>query len=173
MNKNQFDELEQSILFLKRAIFKFLNRSGLVNHKQIITFFSLEPRTSDIIKKWIYEWLGGDDYFNKLKSEILSKTFRGQAGTYDFKFEVSKISLDSDDFQIMLVANVDSNGECYIENDDGVTYTNIGIATEDEDIGWEVLSELNETIEETLRKKYQFFETFYINVTDTHFSDDI
>jgi hypothetical protein len=171
MNDDIFQKLENEILDLKSSVFKFWDSIGHANVRTTLNFFSLAPRTSIVIKKWIYDWYGGDDYFETLKSEIKSKIFRCQIGTYNFLFVVTDLSSPDyySDYEVNVNTEVDSKGSCYIETDDGTVYEKIIEAIKDENIGWEVDDEVKDSIYDTLNEKYEFFRTFHINVVEIDF----
>ena len=171
MNQNQFDELEQSILYVKKAVFKYWDKFGPVKYRSIMDHFSLRPATSIVLKKWMFEWVGGDEFFKKLKRDITSKEFRCQIGSYNFLFGVTDLSSpgNDSDYEVFIHTEVDSKGSCYIETDDGIIYEKIIEAIEDEDIGWEVGDEVKDCIYDTLNEKYEFFRTFHINVVEIDF----
>ena len=112
----------------------------------------------------VYWWTNGT-------SEIKSKIFRCQIGTYNFLFVVTDLSSpDNDsDYEVFIHTEVDSKGSCYIETDDGTVYEKIIEAIKDEDIGWEVDEEVKDSIYDTLNEKYEFFRTFHINVVEIDF----
>jgi hypothetical protein len=130
----------------------------------------LKPATSIVLKKWMFEWIGGDEFFKKLKRDITSKEFRCQYGTYDFLFVVTDFSSpgDDSDYEVFVHTEVDSKGSCYITDDD-IVYKKIIDAIKDENIGWEVDDEVKDCIYETLNEKYEFFRTFHINVVEIDF----
>ena len=171
MNQNQFDELEQSILYVKKAVFKYWDKFGPVKYRSIMDHFSLRPATSIVLKKWMFEWIGGDEFFKKLKRDITSKEFRCQIGSYNFLFVVTDLSYPSDysNYEVFINTKVDSKGSCYIETDDGTVYEKIIEAIKDEDIGWEVDEEVKDSIYDTLNEKYEFFRTFRINDVEIDF----
>lgn len=166
----RFNELEQSILYVKKAVFKYWDKFGPVKLRLIIDHFSLKPATSIVLKKWMFEWIGGDEFFKKLKRDITSKEFRCQYGTYDFLFVVTDFSSpgDDSDYEVFVHTEVDSKGSCYITDDD-IVYKKIIDAIKDENIGWEVDDEVKDCIYETLNEKYEFFRTFHINVVEIDF----
>jgi hypothetical protein len=166
----RFNELEQSILYVKKAVFKYWDKFGPVKLRLIIDHFSLKPATSIVLKKWMFEWIGGDEFFKKLKRDITSKEFRCQYGTYDFLFVVTDFSSpgDDSDYEVFVHTEVDSKGSCYITDDD-IVYKKIIDAIKDENIGWEVDNEVKDCIYETLNEKYEFFRTFHINVVEIDF----
>jgi hypothetical protein len=141
---------------VKNMLFKYWDMKGPDTSKIVMNLFTIDYNTEQSVQKWLVEWYGGYDKVLEMLKEYEEKTYRGIAGTYDFKFKVSdfRISgdIEVDDIGLFWFdAEVDGDGEVYIDNGEEVV-DNIEDARNNEDFGWEVDNEIKETINETLYK---------------------
>lgn len=143
-------ESKESLEYIKAPLFKYWNTKGFDTSQSVLKLFGIEDNPS-LLLKWMIEWYGGYEELSNILEQYSNKVYRCQLGTYDFKFKVSNFRL-SGDLNIDELENfwfdaeVDGNGEVYIDQGDGNIVDNVYDAHSNEDYGWEVDEEMKEGI---------------------------
>jgi hypothetical protein len=157
ITERQYNLLSESKNNLKHFLFKYWDMKGPDTSNTTMQLFSVGFDERPIIQNWLIEWYGGINKVLKMLNQFEGTTYKGLGGSYDFHFKVSDFrrssDLDMDEINnFWFDAEVDGNGEVYIEQDNGSIIDNIYDAHNNEDIGWEVDEEIKEIIDEEISK---------------------
>jgi len=143
--------LKEKFAHLKESIFRYWDINGGKNIKTTMKLFSLPTNTSIMIQEWLLEWMGGEEEVTNSLKKYVGRVMEGVGGTYDFKFYVEDLRIYTHSgIDIYVNAVVDGDGKIEVNLDNGDILYNIYDANKDEDIGWEVDSEIRDIIVETL-----------------------
>jgi hypothetical protein len=148
---------------LKKPMFLYWDKNGGKDISTAMKLFSIPPGGSSLVEEWLLEWMGGEDLLMKKLNEYTKKVFRGQAGSYDFKFFLTNPRIYSHGgVEIYFDATVDGEGKVEIFNKPEIV--NVYQASSDDDIGWEVEDEIRDTIFERLEEVVDKNIPFGINI---------
>jgi len=141
---------KHSVEHLKSPLFKYWNKNGPDVSDSTLKLFGVNDEWSTVLK-WLIEWYGGIENVYKILKQYSDKIYRAELGSYDFKFKVSGFRISGDlevDYidNLWFDAEVDGNGEVYIDHGDGEPIDNVYDAHLNEDFGWEVDEEMKEAI---------------------------
>lgn len=141
----------RNVEHLKEPMFRYWDMNGGKDYKTAMKLFSLPPASSTLVEDWLLEWMGGEEEVLKMLRKYEGRVMNGNAGTYDFKFYLDGVRMYTHGgVEIYFDAIVDGDGDVQITVDDRDIIDNVYDAHLEEDIGWEVDSEIRDTIVETL-----------------------
>jgi len=148
-------QYNRNLEYLKEPMFKYWDINGPKDLKMVRKLFSIPPAASTLVEEWLLEWMGGEEELLKMLSKYQARDFRGQAGSYDFKFYLDNLNIYTHGgVEIYFDAIVDGDGEVTITKDDGSVIDNIysAYSEENEDIGWQVEDEIRDTVRESVEE---------------------
>jgi hypothetical protein len=154
---------------LKPSVFRLWDTQTKPDVKQTMKLFGIHPRIAEIaLFKWLIEWYGGYDAVVEIIKPIIDEVYRAQAGTYDFEFYISDFYFEVTEYEapeIYFDVVFDVNGDVYIgaELTNGEPYDKIWKALDDENISYEVQTEIKDTI---LDKIYDILDVPFYFVID-------
>ena len=158
ITESQLSRLEQAKKF-KKGLFKYWDVRGPGLGSEVFKLFSLNDKNIfdfDLLRYWLIEYLGIDNVKKNISDYLNNKTFGiHECGGYNFEFTVDKYSFrdgEYGDTELELVITIDDvNGTVALIMIDG-EILNLRDAINDEEIGWEIKSEVEGCILDFLDK---------------------
>ena len=140
----------------KRILFKFWDVNGPTLSRQMYKLigidlyhaYKLEPFFQD----FLVEWMGGDEKFIEHIKQNEGKDYHVQYGGYNFDIILDEITLD--EFNVYLDVRVKPGGTVTLIFDENQPTVTIEDALANDNYGWEINNEIQETIFDTFHKYF-------------------
>lgn len=159
------NQIETTALKLKPIVFQYWNKNGptlsRTFHKMIGLNSSMTYALTTYFQDYLIEWFGGDKNFEEFVKKIEGEVYHVVVGGYDFKFILDEISFD--DFQVYLYVRVLRGGTVTLIFDENEPTLPLENAIGDDKYGWEISSEVTESIYEKLAN---YFSNLGITIED-------
>lgn len=164
IKENQIQKVAEK---LKPAIFKYWDKNGPSLSNTFHRMFGINSKMAyeleTYFRDFLVEWFGGDKNFEDFVKKIEGEVYHVVVGGYDFKFILDEVSLD--DFQVYLYVRVLEGGTVTLIFDVNEPTLSLEDALSNDKYGWEINSEVAESIYEIL---YKYFTNLGITIEDTN-----
>jgi hypothetical protein len=162
LNQNQYKLLKENTEedFFKKALFKYWQRQidedGFVElEENVASYMGYKPKYFSQINEWFIEFMGGWDKMLSETEKLLDRTFNTNdydfSGGYDFRFYVDIIEDYEEDSYIRVYCKINGDGEVTLITDDETHL--LSKLEEDENIWWEISSEIMDVMLDILTKE--------------------
>jgi hypothetical protein len=152
------DESQFKLLLnkLKPSIFKYWDKNGPGLTNNFYSTFSISSfRNIEYLIELLSEWMGGEEKLIKFIKKDEGETFRIIDGGYNFEIVLDEVTLSN--YQVYLHVRVKPGGTVTLIFHDDAPTLSIEDAVSNDRFGWEISSEIKDTIFDNF---FKFFSEF-------------
>ena len=152
------DESQFKLLLnkLKPSIFKYWDKKGPGLTNNFYSTFSISSfRNIEYMVELLSEWMGGEEKLIKFIKKDEGETFRIIDGGYNFQIILDEVTVN--EYQVYLHVRVMPGGTVTLIFHDDAPTLSIEDAVSNDRFGWEISSEIKDTIFDNF---FKFFSEF-------------
>ena len=140
----------------KRILFKFWDVNGPTLSRQMYKLIGIDShhtfKLHPYFLEYLVEWFGGEEKFIEHIKQNEGKDYHVQYGGYNFDIILDEITLD--EFNVYLDVRVKPGGTVTLIFDENQPTVTIEDALANDNYGWEINNEIQETIFDTFQKYF-------------------
>jgi hypothetical protein len=140
----------------KRILFKFWDVNGPTLSRQMYKLIGIDShhtfKLHPYFLEYLVEWFGGEEKFIEHIKQNEGKDYHVQYGGYNFDIILDEITLD--EFNVYLDVRVKPGGTVTLIFDEKQPTVTIDDALANDNYGWEINNEIQETIFDTFQKYF-------------------
>ena len=140
----------------KRILFKFWDVNGPTLSRQMYKLIGIDShhtfKLHPYFLEYLVEWFGGEEKFIEHIKQNEGKDYHVQYGGYNFDIILDEITLD--EFNVYLDVRVKPGGTVTLIFDENQPTVTIDDALANDNYGWEINNEIQETIFDTFQKYF-------------------
>jgi len=140
----------------KRILFKFWDVNGPTLSSQMYKIIGIDShhtfKLHPYFLEYLVEWFGGEEKFIEHIKQNEGKDYHVQYGGYNFDIILDEITLD--EFNVYLDVRVKPGGTVTLIFDENQPTVTIEDALANDNYGWEINNEIQETIFDTFQKYF-------------------
>ena len=149
----------------KRILFKFWDVNGPTLSRQMYKLIGIDShhtfKLHPYFLEYLVEWFGGEEKFIEHIKQNEGKDYHVQYGGYNFDIILDEITLD--EFNVYLDVRVKPGGTVTLIFDENQPTVTIEDALANDNYGWEINNEIQETIFDTF---YKYFNNLGMEIVE-------